>query len=271
VTTEHFTNDFVQAIRDRKTEEFRAKYRTADVLLLDDIQFLAGKEQTQESFFHTFNALHNANRQIVVACDRPPKAIALLEDRLRSRFEWGLLTDIQPPDLETRLAILQDKARTLGATLPMDVAQIIAKRMNGNIRELEGGMHRVVALAQFLDKAISTDLAAMALADLAPESPPKAITPDEAISVIAAHYHISPQVLCQRRRDRKTTLPQRVAMFILTEPLKHPPQDVASLLGSWHIRTVRNALKEITEHRLTIPALREDLSCILQTLGITES
>jgi len=192
VTTEQFTNDFIQAIRERKTESFRAKYRSADVLLLDDIQFLAGKEQTQEGFFHTFNDLHNSNRQIVIACDQPPRTLSLLDDRLRSRFEWGLIADIQPPDLETRLAILHNRAHALGAELSDAVAEAVARHAYHSIRELEGCLNRIVALAHFLNTAISTDLATMAIADLAVAPPVEQVDPGAVITQVAAHYQLSP-------------------------------------------------------------------------------
>ncbi|MEK7778307.1 MAG: chromosomal replication initiator protein DnaA [Chloroflexota bacterium] len=245
VTAERFTNEFILAIRERKTESFRAKYRSADVLLMDDIQFLAGKEQTQEGFFHTFNELHNANRQIVITCDRPPNSVALLADRLRSRFEGGLIADIQPPQLETRLAILHSKASSLGVDLSSDVAMNIARRAAHGIRELEGYLNRVVAMAHFLGRAVSPEVVDIALASVGQEPNAKAVTATEVIQHVATYYNVSSDQLCSRPQDRKTTQPQRVTMYILSSVLNHTPREIGVLLGKWHERTVRNTVKQM--------------------------
>jgi chromosomal replication initiator protein len=245
VTAERFTNEFIMAIRERKTEGFRAKYRSADVLLVDDIQFLAGKEQTQEGFFHTFNELHNANRQIVIACDRPPGSVAPLEDRLRSRFEGGLIADIQPPQLETRLAILHSKAGSMGIDLSGDVALNIARRAAHSIRELEGYLNRVVAMAQFLGRTVSPDVVDIALASLGQEPKASYFTAAELIQHVARYYNISPSLLCTRPSDRKTTSPQRATMYILNSLLHQTPREISGLLGTWHERTVRNTLRQM--------------------------
>ncbi len=246
VTSEQFTNEFITSIRDRKTEDFRDKYRQPDVLLLDDVQFLAGKEQTQEGFFHTFNDLHNAGKQIVLACDRPPRAVASLEDRLRSRFEWGLITDIQQPQLETRVAILVSKAAAQGTVLPTNVAMAIALRANHSIRELEGCLNRVIALAQFLNTSVTPELVETALAGVTPPQPKPTLSPQEVLARVAQHYHLSTQTLCTRARDRKTTRPQRIAMYILREALNIRADEVADLMGHWHKKTIDNSLKQIT-------------------------
>ncbi len=164
---EQFTNEFVTAIRERSTEEFRNKYRSLGMLLVDDIHFISGKEQTEESFFHTFNELHNTNRQIVITSDCPPKSMPLLEERLRSRFEWGLIVDIQPPDYETRLAILQSKARRKGVNVTQDVLELVAREAHPNIRSLEGSLNRVIAYAKLLRVAPTAEIAARALEDVA--------------------------------------------------------------------------------------------------------
>ena len=247
VTAERFTNEFIMAIRERKTEGFRAKYRSADVLLVDDIQFLAGKEQTQEGFFHTFNELHNANRQIVIACDRPPGSVPLLEDRLRSRFEGGLIADIQPPKLETRLAILHSKASSMGVDLSGEVALNIARRAAHSIRELEGYLNRVVAMAQFLGKEISPEVVDIALASLGQEPKAPSVTTTEVVQHVATYYKISPDQLCTRPQDRRTTSPQRVTMHILSSVLNQTPREIGGLLGKWHERTVRNTLRQMTD------------------------
>ena len=266
VTTEQFTNEFILSIRDRKTEDFRAKYRSADVLLLDDIQFLAGKEQTQEGFFHTFNDLHNASRQIVVTCDRPPGSVALLEDRLRSRFEWGLIADIHPPYLETRLAILYSKAQAQRITLGEEAAQAIAARANHSVRELEGCLNRVVALSQFIGEPISRDLVNRSLAAVAPEVATTHITTQSAVAAVARQYNISPEAICTRPQDRKTTLPQRVSMYLLSTLLNQPAAEIAASLGDWHPKTVRNSLDQINQQRELDEGLVQSLSQIKQDL-----
>ncbi len=189
-TSEKFTNEFINSIRDNKAIDFRNKYRNVDVLLIDDIQFLAGKEQTQEEFFHTFNTLHEENKQIVISSDRPPKEIPTLEDRLRSRFEWGLITDITPPDLETRIAILRKKAKADGLDIPNEVMLYIANQIDTNIRELEGALIRVVAYSSLVNEDIDAALAASALKDIIPNSKPKEITIKGIQEIIGEKYHV---------------------------------------------------------------------------------
>ncbi|MBI4200670.1 MAG: chromosomal replication initiator protein DnaA [Chloroflexi bacterium] len=269
VTAEQFTNDFIQSIRERKTEGFRAKYRSADMLLMDDVQFLAGKEQTQEGLFHAFNDLHTANRQIVVACDQPPKGVPGLAPRLRSRLEWGLITDIQPPDLETRLAILREKASAQGLTLGQDVAQGIAQRPTTSIRELEGCLTRVAALAQFLDQPVSAALLRIALADIDPPSGKARTEPKEVISQVAKYFGVAPAALLARPETRRTTLEQRVAMYVLREALALPSKEVATQLGNWDRHTVRAAVTDIKQRIATDPAFYRLLLGIYRALGLT--
>jgi chromosomal replication initiator protein len=266
VSTEHFTNDFIRAIRERKTEQFRDRYRSADILLLDDIQFLAGKEQTQEGFFHTFNDLHNAGRQIVIACDTPPRDVTGLESRLQSRFEWGLIADIQPPDLETRQAILLEKAAAQGVTLSDSVALEFAQRACHSIRELEGCLNRMLALAQFLGEDISDKLVHMALADI-PEQPAQPMNNSgQVIDRVAAAYNISASELTTRSRDKRTTLPQRVAMYILAELLQRSMDTVASSMGGWTKKTVGNAIKDIVARRAQDSLFSQELQSLCATI-----
>lgn len=217
LSSEKFTNEFIIAIRDNKTEEFRSKYRNVDVLLIDDIQFLAGKESTQEEFFHTFNTLHEANKQIVISSDRPPKEIPTLEDRLRSRFEWGLITDIQPPDLETRIAILQKKANAENLDIPAEVMMYIANQINTNIRELEGALIRVVAYSSLINKDVDLELATEALKDIVPSAKPKTITIYDIQKIACDYYGIKIEEIKGRKRTRSVVLPRQIAMYLSRE------------------------------------------------------
>ncbi len=268
VTTEQFTNDFVQSIRQRRTEEFRAKYRSAEFLLLDDVQFLSGKEQTQEGLFHTFNDLHNANRQIVVACDQPPTSVSLLEDRLRSRFEWGLIADIQEPDLETRVAILIHKAQAQNAPITESVAFEIARRAPNGIRSLEGCLNRIIALSQFFDSPISTELIDMALSGMPETNSWQELSPDAILESVSQYYNVPTKLICTRTRDRKTTHPQRVSMFLIDSAIKKPIREIASLMGNWNPKTVRNSIRQINEALLKNPTLENEVTAIKSGLGL---
>ncbi|MEE8470018.1 MAG: chromosomal replication initiator protein DnaA, partial [Dehalococcoidia bacterium] len=220
VTAEQFTNEFITAIKERKTEDFRNKYRSADVLLVDDIQFIAGKEQTQEGLFHTFNDLHTEGRQIVISCDRPPKSLTLLEDRLRSRFEWGLIVDMQSPDIETRTAILQTKAEEQKAVVPPEVLDFIARRFHKNIRELEGALNRVLAYARLTQSPLALDLATQALADMTADSHRRSLTPEAILNVVASYFSMPAETLQGKRRDKSSSTARQLAMYLLREELQ---------------------------------------------------
>ncbi len=217
VSCETFTNEFIDAIQNRNNVSFRNKYRSVDVLLIDDIQFLAGKEGTQEEFFHTFNALHEANKQIIISSDRPPKEIPTLEDRLRSRFEWGLITDIQAPNLETRIAILKKKANTEGFDIPNDVLEFIATKIYSNIRELEGALIRVNAFSRLTNQQISVDLANEALKDVISNNKPEIITVDLIKEITAKYYNIEIEDFNLKKRTRAISYPRQVAMYLARE------------------------------------------------------
>ncbi len=217
VSSEKFTNEFIIAIKNNQTVEFRNKYRHVDVLLIDDIQFLEGKEQTQEEFFHTFNSLHEAQRQVVISSDRPPKEIQTLESRLRSRFEWGLLTDMQPPDLETREAILRKKAESEKIPVPDDVTSFIAKVIPSNIRELEGALIRVVAFASLTKSPITADLAAEVLKNVVATTPARRITIAIIKDRVAKAYGLTVKEMDHQRRDQRIAAPRQIAMYIATE------------------------------------------------------
>ncbi|ADZ81763.1 chromosomal replication initiator protein DnaA [Cellulosilyticum lentocellum] len=213
-SSEKFTNELINSIRDDKNESFRNKYRNIDVLLIDDIQFITGKERTQEEFFHTFNALYEANKQIIISSDRPPKEIETLEERLRSRFEWGLIADIQSPDLETRIAILRKKAEIESLSVPEDVLLFIAKTVISNIRELEGALNRILAFSSLTNKPITVELANEALKDLISKDRPKIITAEYIQEIVATYFHLKPEELKSSKRTRNIAYPRQIAMYL---------------------------------------------------------
>ena len=215
VSSEEFTNDLINAIRTHKTQAFREKYRRIDVLLIDDIQFIAGKESTQEEFFHTFNTLHGQDKQIVISSDRPPKALITLEERLRSRFEWGLTADLQPPDFETRMAILRSKAERAGRKVPGEIIEVIARRVQSNIRELEGALTRVVAFVDLTGLPLSPKLVETALVDLLPRR--SDVEPEEVLQTVAKAFGVQVDRMLSRDRSREVALPRQIAMYLLRE------------------------------------------------------
>jgi len=245
ISSEKFTNELINAIRDDRTLEFRTKYRSVDVLLIDDIQFLAGKERTQEEFFHTFNTLHEASRQIIITSDRPPKEIPTLEDRLRSRFEWGLIADIQPPDLETRIAILRKKAELDGMSVPDEVAEFIAQRIQSNIRELEGALVRVVAYASLTRAPISVDLAAEILKELLPSSPGRPITIQMIQRAAAEHFGLRIEEMRAKRRTKGIAFPRQVAMYLARELTDASLPRIGEEFGGRDHTTVMHACERV--------------------------
>ncbi len=267
VSAEQFTNEFVNAIRERRGEEFRAKYRSTDLLLIDDIQFIAGKEQTQEEFFHTFNDLHQHHRQIVITSDRSPKLISLLEDRLRSRFEWGLIADIQPPDYETRLAILRAKAEEQGLRVPDAVLEIIAQRVQDNIRELEGSLNRVLAFARLTGAEITLSLAAQALADLAPAPRRRAPSPEAIIDAVAEYFDLDARQLAGKARDRHLVHARHIAMYLLRTDAARPLTEIGRLLGKRDHTTVLHGTEKIEQALYLDPALRQQIAEIRERIA----
>jgi chromosomal replication initiator protein len=245
VTAEQFTNQFVTSIAQGRTEEFRAKYRHVDILLIDDIQFLAGKERTQEEFFYTFNDLHAASGQLVISSDRSPRLISLLEDRLRSRFEWGLIADIQPPALETRLAILETKAADLQQEIDPAVLHFLAQRCHSNIRELEGALNRIVALARLLRAAITLDLAAEALAPVSPSGEKPHPGPQAVLQAIAQYFDLPTEALTGKSRAKEIAEARHIAMYLLREDARQRVTDIARLLGGRDHSTVIYGLRKI--------------------------
>ncbi|MCR1899244.1 chromosomal replication initiator protein DnaA [Irregularibacter muris] len=246
VSSEKFTNELINSIRDDKNVEFRNRYRNIDVLLVDDIQFIAGKESTQEEFFHTFNALHDANKQIIISSDRPPKEIPTLEDRLRSRFEWGLITDIQPPDLETRIAILRKKANVENLDIPNEVMHFIAKKIQSNIRELEGALIRIVAYSSLTNQDITVELANEALKDIISSIAPKKITVPLIKEVIAEHFNIRMEDFNSKKRTKAIAFPRQIAMYITRELTDLSLPKVGEEFGGRDHSTVIHACDKIS-------------------------
>ena len=249
ISSEKFTNDFINAIMSGHPDSFRNRYRNIDVLLIDDIQFLAKKEQTQEEFFHTFNALHEANKQIIISSDRPPKDIPTLEDRLRSRFEWGLTTDIQSPDLETRIAILRKKALLENISMPNDVIVYISSRIDNNIRELEGAFNRVNAYAFLNRSPINIDLAMDALKDLFPKEKASQVTPIKIQEAVANHFKIKIDDLNSKRRTRNVTVPRQLAMYLCRELTDLSLPKIGELFGGRDHTTVIHAYEKVNRER----------------------
>jgi chromosomal replication initiator protein len=245
VSSEEFTNDLINAIRTHTTQAFREKYRRIDVLLIDDIQFIAGKESTQEEFFHTFNTLHGQDKQIVISSDRPPKAMVTLEERLLSRFEWGLTADIQPPDIETRLAILRAKAERAGYHMPNDIMELIARRVQSNIRELEGALTRVVAFADLSGLPLTQQLVESALVDLLPRR--NDIRPDEVIRRVADVYGVTVDRILGRDRSRQVALPRQVAMYLLREESNISLPQIGETLGGRDHTTVMYGCDKVAD------------------------
>lgn len=266
VTSEQFTNEFVNAIRERKTEDFRNKYRSVDLLLIDDIQFIADKEQTQEGFFHTFNDLHTSNRQIVITSDRSPKSMPSLEDRLRSRFEWGLIADIQPPDLETRLAILRTKAEEQHTEVPTDVLTLIARKVQKNIRELEGSLNRVIAHARLNKTSPTVELASQALIDFPSDGSRRHITPAQVLDAVARYFNLSTDTLRGGKRDKAIATARQVAMYIMREDTSLSFSQIGAELGNRDHKTIIHGCTKIATEINNDPELRRTVIDIRDTV-----
>ncbi|MFB5676984.1 chromosomal replication initiator protein DnaA [Paenibacillus terreus] len=247
LSSEKFTNEFINAIRDNRGESFRNKYRNIDILLIDDIQFLAGKESTQEEFFHTFNALHEERKQIIISSDRPPKEIPTLEERLRSRFEWGLITDIQPPDLETRIAILRKKAKAEKLDIPNEAMVYIANQIDTNIRELEGALIRVVAYSSLTNQDVTTHLAAEALKDIIPSSRPKMITIQDIQQHVGEYYNLRLEDFKARKRTKAVAFPRQIAMYLSRELTDYSLPKIGEAFGGRDHTTVIHAHEKISK------------------------
>ena len=266
VSSEKFTSEFVSSIKEGRTKEFKERYRTVDLLLIDDIQFISGKEQTQEEFFHTFNDLHQGGKQILITSDRPPKAIPALEDRLRSRFEWGMIADVAPPDLETRVAILQTKCQEKNFTLSQEILQMVATTIQSNIRELEGALNKIQAFHALKNMEPNKDSVRAVLASFESQNMRKSTTPRELINTIAKFYDIAVEDLLSKGREKRISFPRQIIMFLLREELKLSYPAIGSELGGRDHTTAMHAHTKISTDVENDLKLKQDIEMIKQRL-----
>ncbi|MGM9979404.1 MAG: chromosomal replication initiator protein DnaA [Clostridium sp.] len=266
ISSEKFTNELINSIKHDKNEEFRNKYRNVDVLLIDDIQFIAGKEGTQEEFFHTFNALHEANKQIILSSDRAPKEIPTLEDRLRSRFEWGLIADIQAPDFETRMAILKKKADVERLNVPNEVMVYIATKIKSNIRELEGALIRIVAYSSLTNREITVDLASEALKDIISKRQAKSITIDSIQDIVSSYFNLRVQDFKSQKRTRNVAYPRQIAMYLSRKLTDMSLPKIGEEFGGRDHTTVIHAYEKISENLKTDEGLQSTIDDITKKL-----
>ena len=267
INSEQFTNEFILSIQTKKTREFRNKFRSADVLLVDDIQFIAGKEAIQEGFFHTFNELHNNNKQIVLACDRPSASLKYLEERLLSRFDWGLSADIQRPDQETRLAILSANAASLGSPVPAEVLSFIAAHFSSSVRELEGALNRVFAYSDLTSVPLSLEVANLSLSDLLSSSNKVVPSSDQILSQVASFYKIDGSLLAGNRKDRAVSRARQAAVYLLRENGEMSLSGIASVLGGRDYSTIRHSWTKMTSLLKEDAAIQHEISAIQDFLN----
>lgn len=266
VSSEKFTNELINSIKDDKNEEFRNKYRNVDILLIDDVQFIAGKERTQEEFFHTFNALHDANKQIILSSDRPPKEIPTLEDRLRSRFEWGLIADIQIPDFETRMAILKKKAEVEKLNVANEVMIYIATKIKSNIRELEGALIRIVAYSSLTNREITVDLASEALKDIISKKQGRNITINLIQDIVSSYFNLRIEDLKSQRRTRNVAYPRQIAMYLSRKLTDMSLPKIGEEFGGRDHTTVIHAYEKISDNLNTDENLQHTIDTITKKL-----
>lgn len=266
VTCERFTNEFIQAVRSGHGTDFKDRYRNVDLLVIDDIQFLTGKEGTQEEFFHTFNTLHQNNKQIVIASDRPPKEIPTLESRLLSRFEWGMMADISKPDFETRVAILQSKSREKQYPLSLEILHAIAGAIQSNIRELEGALNKIIAYHQFKNLMPSTESVQTLLQSYAPTITKRTLTPRHLLEAITRHYEISMEDILGKSREQRFALPRQVAMFLLREEIKCSYPAIGHHIGGRDHTTAMHACDKINTLIKNGDQIKQDLGIIREKL-----
>ncbi len=265
-SSETFTNELIESIREHRMEEFRGKYRRAGLLMVDDIQFIAGKERTEEEFFHTFNAIHEGGGQVVLTSDRAPQAMTVLSDRLRSRFEWGLIADVQPPDLETRIAILSSKTRSGSVPVPPEVLEFIANKVQSNIRELEGTLNRVLAYATLHRQPIDIELAATALHEVLTADPRPSLGPDAILPAVARYFGVSLDDLKGKVRERKIVVPRQVAMYLLREDARLSLPEIGQVLGGRDHSTVLHGVRTIQADLDADSRLRGDVKGVRDLL-----
>jgi chromosomal replication initiator protein len=265
-TSEKFTNEFITSIQQGKIDEFRARYRRIDLLLIDDIQFIADKERTQEEFFHTFNAIHEDGKQIVLSSDRPPKAILTLEERLRSRFEWGLIADLTAPDLETRIAILRAKAEEGAVPISSDVIEFIARKVVSNIRELEGALNRIVAYASMGAMPISIELAQAVLSNVLYNPKKRQITPERIAKAVSEYYGVGLDALKGQKRDKAIVVPRQIAMFLMREETDVSLLRIGAELGNRDHSTVLHACDKITRESAGNDELRREIAAVRELI-----
>ncbi|HKR14616.1 MAG TPA: chromosomal replication initiator protein DnaA [Pyrinomonadaceae bacterium] len=266
ISSERFMNDLINAIRYDKTQSFREKYRSVDVLLIDDVQFMAGKERTQEEFFHTFNALYDQQKQIVISSDCPPREIPTLEERLHSRFEWGLIADIEPPDLETKIAILKRKGDLIGVAIPDDVAMFIAGRVKSNVRELEGSLIRLIAISSLRGEPISKSLAQDAIRNIAKEEESTAVTIQQIQKLVASTYKLTREELISKNNSRHISHPRQVAMYLCKHLTKHSYPEIGRAFGGKHHTTVIHSVEKIESLVATDETLQRLITELSETL-----
>ena len=265
-TSEKFTNEFITSIQQGKIDEFRARYRRIDLLLIDDIQFIADKERTQEEFFHTFNAIHEDGKQIVLSSDRPPKAILTLEERLRSRFEWGLIADLTAPDLETRIAILRAKSEEGAVPITSDVIEFIARKVVSNIRELEGALNRIVAYASMGAMPISIELAQAVLSNVLYNPKKRQVTPERIAKAVSDYYSVPMDALQGQKRDKAIVMPRQIAMFLMREETDVSLLRIGAELGNRDHSTVLHACDKITREIAVNDELRREIAAVRELI-----
>ena len=265
-TSEKFTNDFITSIQQGRIDDFRARYRKIDLLLIDDIQFIADKERTQEEFFHTFNAIHEDGKQIVLSSDRPPKQITTLEERLRSRFEWGLIADLTAPDLETRIAILRTKSEEQGVRVDPEALEFIARKVASNIRELEGALNRIVAYASMQGMPINVELAQAVLSNVLYSPRKRAVTPERIAMAVSDYYDVELEALRGQKRDRAIVVPRQIAMYLMREETDVSLLRIGAELGGRDHSTVLHACRKIDQEVARNEDLRRELATVRESI-----
>ena len=270
VTSEEFTNEVIESIRSGNAasmSKLREKYRTVDVLMVDDVQFIIGKESTQEEFFHTFNVLHSARKQIIISSDRPPKEINDLDERFRSRFEWGIIADIQPPDYETRMAILRKNAESCGRPINEEIIKYIATNVKSNIRELEGAFNKIVAAGKLNQVDLNLALAEEALKDVIYPNKSREITPNHIINIVSEHFGIKPEDVCSKKRNSEFVLPRQIVMYLCRELTATSYVNIGKLLGKKDHTTIMHGVNKITTEMNTNEELKNKVDIIIKKIN----